>query len=200
MSNSPVAMIGAVLRRIRWKFVLPAIAGPLTLGLIHLDRLWMKGAGKWDDMPVTTAHGLIGLVNSPFCLVLASLAGESYNSTLLVFALMWWGSLGWLLDRRLQRAAHLIKIGWARAGALSLGLAVSGMMLLLVLVYVRSTMLPGTELKKYISFILLGPFPRRLLGRETLVLAGVVWWGGFAIYFASKLCRMVARRPASAKS
>lgn len=184
-----MAKIGAVLNTIRWKLVFPAIAGALTLELIHLDRLWMIGAGKWDDMAVTTAHGLILLVNGPFCFVLAGFAGESYNSALLIFALMWWSSLGWLLDRRLQRGTHLIKVGWARAAAFSIGLAISCLMLLLALVYVRSTMLLGTGIRKYVTFILVGPFPHRLLGRETSVVASTVWSAGFAIYFASKLCR-----------
>lgn len=171
--------------RIPWKLVFPAIAGALTLELRHLDRLWLIGSGKWDDMAVTTASGLIMLVNGPFCFVLANLVGD------FIFALIWWSSLGWLLDRKLRGAPHLIKTGWARAATLSIGLAISSTMLCLLLVHIRFA-----GIQRYLPFILAGPFPRRLLGRETALLAGVLWSTGFTIYFALKLRSMIAQRVA----
>ena len=100
VSDTNVTNTRGVLRRIPWKFVLPAIMLVVTAILYHLDEVWGRGAARWDDMPVTSAWGLMMLLNGPGFVLgkIFSLSGK----LLLLGVASFWAWAGFLFDRRLR--------------------------------------------------------------------------------------------------
>jgi len=60
-----MSSIRRALGRIPWRVALPTIMLAASALLLRLDARWMVGANYWDDMPVTSAWGLLALVNGP---------------------------------------------------------------------------------------------------------------------------------------
>jgi len=92
--------------RIPWKFVLPAAMVGATAALLHFDKVWGRGAGYWDDMPITTAWGLLALLNGPgFWLSRFFSFFASDAVVLLIGSGAFWMWSGYLFDKRLKAFA-----------------------------------------------------------------------------------------------
>ncbi len=184
----------SVQRRTRWKVILPAITIPLTGALLYLDRLWMRGAGRWDDMPVTTAWGLIAVLNGPgffltpwLKLPAVHLFGETiYALGRLVGAGSYWLLVGWLIDRKLRRdVVPAVRPRWLLNSLYAVGFGVSTLFLCSALWEIH---------RDYIVWEHMGELLRsprwRLIGREMLYIGGGIWGSIYAVYFGYKVLRV----------
>jgi hypothetical protein len=182
-----------VIRKIPWKFVLPAIMLGVTFELVHLDRVWGKGAGRWDDMPVTTAYGPIALLNGPGALF-NFFAGVPIR---IIMVAVFWCWMGFLLDRRLHGIhTPIIRNIWIRVALWSLGFALSVFAILGFHFYMKSQLwfLSFANLKTLVH-IFLNPSPiRKLMGREVRAIAYFLWGVSFAIYFLYKFWRWASAK------
>lgn len=155
----------------------PAIMVSVALLLSCLDKVWLRGAGVWDDMPVTTAQGLAALLIGPSPLIIAKLPAR------LLGVAAFWTCLGFLLDRRLSGSrAPLIRNVRLRVVLYSLGF-----ILALLFVWEGARHISHAELA-YLWRTLRSSSPRRtLLGRELRTVALLLWGVGYTIYFSVKL-------------
>ena len=178
------------LRRVPWKFVLPAVMLTATAAFLRLDAVWMRGAAYWDDMPVTSAWGFLGLLNGPgFWLgqILRALIGDYVGLSL--GSVIFWAYSGFLIDRRLGgNRTPIIGKTWIRVLLHSLGLVVACLALAGAVTSLRFAF---TDFDKYSPWMMntfrsKSPW-RTLLGRDVLAIAGIVWGLGYAQYFGKKL-------------
>jgi hypothetical protein len=96
MGMTPMKRISVTLtRKISWKFVLPSVMFAATMTLFYLDGIWLRGAAVWDDMPVTTAAGLVVVLNGP-----ATVFNRGAMPVRLLGVVVFWTWIGFLLDRR----------------------------------------------------------------------------------------------------
>jgi len=151
--------------------------------LLRLDARWMVGANYWDDMPVTSAWGLLALVNGPGFFLFKFLDG-SYVVQLLGIAIFW-GWTGFLLDRKIGGAPRLLTGRlWIRVFLHSLGFSFAFVFLLGAINNIRAHY-------GYTSSWSLGPilaYPKKtLVGREIIAVSAVIWGSAYVIYFSCKL-------------
>ena len=196
VSDTNVTNTRGVLRRIPWKFVLPAIMLVVTAILYHLDEVWGRGAARWDDMPVTSAWGLMMLLNGPGFVLgkIFSLSGK----LLLLGVASFWAWAGFLFDRRLRGITlPIIRRGWVRVVLYLVGLVLACLFLWQT-VESWPSVFGGLEQMRWL--LLRVKSPRRiLLGRQIITLGGFVWGLGYAAYFSSKLWHFFADRREIAK-
>jgi hypothetical protein len=180
--SNPIVTAKSILRRIPWKFALPATSVLLTLYFIHLDALWSIGAGKWDDMAVTSASGLVGLINGPVAILLGGLKLRAY----LVVGAAFWAWTGYLFDRRLRGIREsTIRRRWVRWILYALGFALA---CLVLLASAESLRFYHMHYLSFLSRVLKSPTPhRKLLGRDVITIAMLGWGVGYLIYFSRKL-------------
>ena len=167
--------------------MLPVIMAGGTVELVHLDRLWSIGAEYWDDMPVTTAYGLLGLLNGP-----AGLFNPAILPIRIIIVAGFWCWMGFLLDRRLQGVkVPIIKNIWVRIALWSLGLAFSVFAVLTFYFFMRSQgWFDSFANVQRLLHIFLNASPwRKLMGREVRAIAYLLWGSTFAVYFFYKLWR-----------
>lgn len=191
MSN-PIVSAKSILRRIPWKFALPTISIALTLYLIHLDALWSIGAGKWDDMAVTSARGMVWLLNGP----VAIFFGWNASIQLLGIA-VFWAWMGYLFDRRLHDIrGSTIRRQWIRWILYAMGFALA---CLLIFASAQDLRFYNTHYLNFLWRILKNPTPhRKLLGRDVTTIAMLVWGVAYWVYFLRKLWSLaVLRSPAN---
>jgi len=174
-------------RWIPWKIVLPTTGLALTILLDRLDALWMIGAGKWDDLPVTSAQGLSALMNGPVSEFFGFRAPAQW-----IFIGIFWAWVGWLVDRRFAGiAAPVLRLKWLRGSLYALGFALGA--LLLWHAFTES------RFNGYYPWLLDRAFwhsPKaHLLGREITTLGEIVWGTICLFYFGSKLLGLSLRRP-----
>lgn len=179
-----------ILQRIPWKVILPMVMVALTVILSYLDSVWMVGAGKWDDLPVTSAWGLSVLINGP----MSDFLGFARPSEWALIA-AFWAWVGWLVDRRAAGImAPVVRPKWLRISLYALGFAIGG--LLLWQAYLTEAA-SGRFLFRHVSFLFsyaLWNSPRaHLLGREISAVGEVIWGSFCSIYFANKLFRSCVR-------
>lgn len=192
MTNQPAAVSDPSVttkmrQRTPWKVVLPLIAVTITLMFYRLDARWMIGAGKWDDLPVTSAQGLSALMNGP----VSGLFGFR-GPVQLIFIGISWAWVGWLVDRRLAGiATPVLRLKWLRRTLYALGFALGAFLLWHALA--------ESQFNRYCPWLLnraLWRSPKaHLLGREISTLGGAVWGAIYLIYFGSKLLGLSLRRP-----
>jgi hypothetical protein len=164
-------------RKLRWTLVFPAIMVSVALPLSYLDKVWLRGAGVWDDMPVTTAQGLAALLIGPSPLIVAKLPAR------LLGVAAFWTWLGFLLDRRFSGIrGPIIRNVWLRVVLYSLGF-------IFALMFVREGALHMSHAElDYLCRALRSSSPRRtLLGRELTTVARLLWGVGYTLYFSVKL-------------
>jgi hypothetical protein len=163
----------------------------LAVELFRLDALWMRGAFYLDDMPVTTARGLIGIANGPgfvltFWLRLPPVrvcGSEMWDTGRLAGIVVFWAGIGWLLDRRLAgMRAPLIHQRWLRGSLHALGFGAAVIFLGSALWEIHQELGVWEHMGEFLTS------PRwRLMGREALHTGGVLWGSIYATYFGSKL-------------
>jgi len=185
----------AILRTIPWKFALPAISVVLTLYLIHLDELWSIGAGKWDDMFVTSASGMVRLLNGPVATLLGGLTLRVY----LVVGAVFWAWTGYLFDRRLHGIPEsTIRRRWVRWILYALGFALA---CLLIFASAQSLRFYDARYLNFLWRILKSPTPhRKLLGRDVTTIAMLGWGVGCLVYFSRNLWVLAVSPPLGAGS
>jgi hypothetical protein len=176
-----MAPVSATAKKISWSVVLPSMMLAAMAALIHLDRVWMRGASYWDDMPVTTAWGLITLLNGPAIFVTNWAPWPTR-----VFAVgAFWACLGILLDRRVRgNRAPIIQNKALRILLFLLGFSVASLVALSAL---HSVWFQGFDVRRFVDVLLRGGVMRTLMGRTVQLFAGLVWGLGYTAYFALKL-------------
>lgn len=202
VSNSIMDKPG-FLRRIPWKIALPVITLGVTIVLLRLDEICLvKGRGA-DDMPVSSAWGLLCLLHWPVFFLTSFgsrwMNGEFLGLNLYVevhvaAALLFWALMGWLLDRKLAgRIDPLIRSRAIRIGLYTLGLLVA---LFALLVGIPETI---GYARTWIHFneILRSKWIY-LLGREINSLAAAIWGLTSTLYFGNRLLGLTLKRAHSA--
>ena len=175
--------------RVQWKIALPLLMVPISAILGHLDSVWLIGAGKWDDLPVTSAQGLSALINGP----VSEFLGFRTPMEWMLIGVFWiW--VGWLADRRIAgNRAPLVHYRWIRKSLYALGFALGALLLSHPILTLRSS--------GFYSYLLNRPFwssPRvHLLGREITALAEIIWGTFCCFYFGNKLLGLTLKRPPS---
>jgi hypothetical protein len=187
------------LRRVPWKFVLPAVMLTATAAFLRLNTIWMGGAGYWDDMPVTSAWGLVALVNGPGFWLGQILRGPMGDYVGLALAsVIFWTWSGYLVDRRLSgNRASMIRKTWIRVALYSLGL-VTGCLATVGAIVSPHFVFALTHYHQYVGS-LVNTFRTKspwmtLLGRDILVIAWMLWGLGYAGYFGKKLLLLALGR------
>jgi len=185
------------LRRIPWKITLPAIILVVTFLLLRLDKFCLVKARGVDDMPVSTAWGLICLLNWPaFSLTFwprwayfEFFGLDSWDWGRLIAALSFWALIGWLLDRKLSGSVGpIIRRRWLRICLCTLGLLIA---LLALGIGILETIGNG-YMWVHFREVLRSNWVY-VLGREINSLAPAIWGVIFSSYFANKLPRMLKR-------
>jgi hypothetical protein len=197
----------SILRKLPWRILLPVIMLTATLALFYLDQIWLKGAGKWDDMPATSAWGMAALLNGPgFYVTLwlelptVHILGESIHDLGRLFGVgVFWAWIGYLLERKLRGIRNsTIRNHWARVILYILGFAIA---CLLVMAGAQGLSHFDARYMHFLWQVLQSPTPRRrLLGRELFSIAALAWGIGYAAYFAIQLWHLLVRPYASANS
>jgi hypothetical protein len=152
---------------------------PVATLLFYLDQLWLRGAGVWDDMPVTTAQGLAALLIGPSPLIVAKLPLRLFGVAI------FWTWLGFFLDRwRSAIREPMIRSVWLRVVLYSLG-----PILALLFAWKGSTFLRLAHAElDYLWRCVKSTSPHRtLLGRELTTLTRLLWGITYAAYFSLKL-------------
>jgi hypothetical protein len=185
------------LGRVSWDVALPAMMAATAVLLLHLDGVWSRDSGKWDHMAVTTAQGLAVLLAGPGCLLpTASLSLQLFG------AVVFWGWLGFLLDRRLRGLrAPIIRTPWLRGVLYSLGFVLA-----CVSVHEGSPLLrllnaeyAGYRHNLWLTLRSASPL-RTLLGRDLITIAEFIWGAGYVLYFGVKLWQLATGRQGSCDS
>ena len=191
MSDRNMSSAVTHLRKIPWRIALPAITSTLTFALLRLDRIWMKGAFHLDDMPVTTARGLIALLNGPGFLVGRILADLVENDIGLIGAAIFWAWLGYLLDRKFRGVRDpVLRRKWLRLALYVLGLAFACLTFLAAAWHPYNGFIDSQWVWRMWRILRSDSPWRRLLGREFLAIAAIFWGIGYTIYFGHKLWRL----------
>lgn len=155
----------------------------ITVFLFHLDRLWMIGASRWDDLPETSAVGLMALLEGPALWIwhlLLAASGDRLSLILLdnvviyLSALLFWSWIGVHLDRRRQRNFQPILCAvWLRVALNVLAIAVS---LLFLYEGLRAAIeLNGLAIRLLWECMISNSPKRILLGREITDVAYALW-------------------------
>jgi hypothetical protein len=184
VSNSSV-ISNSRLQWIPYEVILPTVMSAATLALTRLDAAWSIGAGKWDDLAVTSAQGLSILLNGPA----AEFFGWRAPSGLVIVA-VFWAWVGWLTDRRLSgNRAPVIPIRSLRRSLYALGFALGALLLFHAVTESR--------LQGYYSYLLkraVWASPHaHLLGREITSLGEIIWGIFCLVYFGDKLLGLSLR-------
>jgi hypothetical protein len=166
-------------QKIPWKIVLPATMGVATLLLSHLDDIWMRGAGKWDDLPVTSAHGLSVLLNGP----VAEFLGWSAPGGLIPVT-VFWTCVGWLTDRKVAgNKTPAVRPWWLRAGLYTLGFGLGALLL-----WHAFTQSRFSSFYPVLFHRTLWNSPvAHLLGRQIIIVGEIIWGLICTVYFGNKL-------------
>lgn len=190
MSNSDVSSKN-LFQRIPWKIALPVVTVLLNLWLRHLDRLWSIGAGKWDDLAVTSAEGLRVLLNGPAVRFFDRFLP---NGLVWVLIIVFWWWVGWLIDRRFAgNRSAVIRPRWVAGGFYALGFALGALLLWVAVIQVR--------FNQYYPWLFQREFwasPKvHLLGPEIITLGMMIWGLICLLYFGDKLLGLTFRHPAA---
>jgi hypothetical protein len=195
VSNSGMAR--NIVQKISWKIAFPAIILLATIALLHLDQVWLEKTRRMDDMPITSAWGLICFLNWPALFLTFWLRWvpdvpilgvySLYDCERLVASLAFWACLGWILDRRLAGlATPIITSKPIRIGSYILGFSVA-----------LYAMFAGASASAWWLLHLLWFMKSRwiyLMGRELNSFAAAVWGLVGTIYFCNKLFGAKFRR------
>jgi hypothetical protein len=166
----------------------------ITLFLFHLDRLWMIGAFRWDDLPATSALGLMALLDAPALWIwrLLSMSRASWilppGVGISLSTLLFWSWVGLHLDRRRQRDFEpILSAVWLRAALYALAIAVS---LLFLYAGLKATIeLHGLKIRLLWECMISRSPKRILLGREITDVAYVLWGTVCVAYCTHNLWR-----------
>ncbi|HET6181660.1 MAG TPA: hypothetical protein VFE61_32375 [Candidatus Sulfotelmatobacter sp.] len=164
----------------------------ITIILSHLDSVWRVGAGKWDDLPITTAQGLIVLLNGP-----AAVPRGLKTLAQLPEVPVFWAWFGYLLDRRLRGLQKPV----VRNRSVRVVLYCLGFILACLFAWegISHLRMFDARLIRYVWRALENSSSRRtLLGGLLMPIADSMWGLGYAVYFSVKLWRFATHPSESA--
>jgi hypothetical protein len=165
----------------------------ITEFLFHLDRRWMIGASRFDDLPETSALGLIALLEAPALWIWHFLYIPRVSWILLppgigtsLCTLLFWFWVGLHLDRRRRgNFEPILRAVWLRAALYVLAIAVS---LLFLYVSLRETVsLNGLAIRLLWEGMISNSPKRILLGREITDIAYMLWGTACVAYCVQNL-------------
>lgn len=180
-----------------WKIALPAIMLLATIGLLYLGKICLQKGRGADDMPVSTAWGLICLLNWPSMFITfwlrflpPSIFGfyvyNWYDWERLTAVLLFWACMGWLLDRRLTGVLSPV----VRSKSIRVSLHTVGLLIALYAFVYSGLEVIGAIIVWFP--VLSGLLKSRwiyLLGRPLSSLGGALWGLIGTLYFGNKLLR-----------